>query len=313
MDAIYTQAGLYDAVLPPYIFDGLDDAVLAGRELDRLVPTPVRAALELGCGTGRITPHVAAHAHRLTCVDANAAMLAEFRNKQLGIEPVCADAAGFLANARAESFDLVTAFWSLNYPLLDCFETTTADQVIARDPAAGNRDAAELLTNLIRVLRPGGRLLIFFFDATSPEQQFVTGIWNRVAPFYGGRGYTLHLLTEHLSNSRGDRSYRHLRGTMVAESVAAAERWFLTGHFKQSPVLTGDRAVREELRAFLTEHQIGDQTGQPASAQPSDQGAGDRAPAPVEPAPDRAAAVPGAPGSVRVPTGLHIITYARAS
>lgn len=299
MDAIYTQAGLYDAVLPAYTFDGLDDAELAGRELDQLAPTPVRTALELGCGTGRITPHVAAHTEALTCVDANAAMLAEFRTKQPGsgghqvgrIEPVHADAGGFLTGAPSDSFDLVTAFWSLNYPLLACFETTVDDQIIPRDPDAGHRDAAALLTNLTRVLRPSGRLLIFFFDATSPEQQFVTDMWNRIAPFYGGRDYTLqlltqHLLTENLRASRGNLTHRHLPGTMNATSLDAAERWFLTGHFKQSPALTGDPHVRDQLHAFLTRYQY---------RPPSEQ------------APPANTAIP--MGGVEVPTGLHIITY----
>lgn len=297
MDAIYTQAGLYDAVLPAYTFDGLDDADLADRELDRLAPTPVPAALELGCGTGRITPHVAAHAQSLTCVDANTAMLTEFRAKTITdhqgarIEPVHADAACFLAATPPDSFDLVTAFWSLNYPLLACFETTVEDQIIPRDPDAGHRDAAALLTNLTRVLRPGGRLLIFFFDATSPEQQFVTDVWNRVAPFYGGRGYTLHLLTQHLvteslHGSRGTLTHCHLHGTMTAPSLTAAERWFLTGHFKQSPALANDPHVREELRAFLIRYQ---------NRRPSEQA--------------RSAQAPNRAGRVDVPTGLHIITY----
>jgi SAM-dependent methyltransferase len=276
IESIYARPGLYDRALPRYEFSGATDEDLLRRELRQLAEDPVPAAVEIGCGTGRMTRILREHVTELTCVDASATMLAAFRKRNLGLTPVHADARDFLARARRSCYGLAAAFWSLNYPLLACFETSTGGRIIARDPREGRADAAKLLTNLTGVLTPGGVLLVFFFDPHSAEQRFVTGLWETIAPFPGtGRDFTRQLLLDHLSRTPGELVTPYHPGHMVAPSLGRAETWFLDGHFRSFPGLADDPQIRRMVRAFLAGHQHTD-------------------------------------GSVRVPAGMHIIRFTRA-
>jgi len=42
-----------------------------------------------------------------------------------------------------------------------------------------------MLAALLKIIAPGGHLLLLFFDADSPEQRLVTRLWERVHPFPG--------------------------------------------------------------------------------------------------------------------------------
>lgn len=276
IESIYARPGLYDQALPRYEFSGATDDELLRQELRQLPEDPVPAAVEIGCGTGRMTRILRGHATELTCVDASGTMLAVFRKRYPGLSPVHADARDFLARSRRSCYGLATAFWSLNYPLLSCFETNAGDRINAKDPKQGRADAAELLTNLTGVLTPGGVLLVFFFDPHSPEQRFVTDLWETIAPFPGtGRDYTRQLLLDHLNGSPGQLVTRNHAGQMVAPSLERAETWFLDGHFRSFPGLADDPKIRRKIHEFLTGHQHPD-------------------------------------GSVRVPAGMHIIRFTRA-
>jgi len=105
-----------------------------------------------------------------------------------------------LTEGAAGSFDVIGAFWSLSYPIGDCFEEMTADGIRpVADLAAGRERARQMIRGLIQLIAPGGHLLALFFDSETPEQRLVTRLWERVAPFpEGGRGYTRQLLIEEL-------------------------------------------------------------------------------------------------------------------
>ena len=149
-------------------WDRILDLVLAGRgTLD---------ALDAGCGTGFLTFELAARGHHVTGVDFAPAMLAQARRKaaERGVSIRLEEAdAEQLPYARG-SFDLVISrhlLWTLPHP-----------------------EAA--VDEWIRVLRPGGRLVIVDgqFDgggsAQSPESARMSAEYATIGdqlPFLGGR------------------------------------------------------------------------------------------------------------------------------
>lgn len=202
-----------------------------------------------------MTATVDRHIKAMTCVDTSAAMLAGLNRRYGDLATVCADAGDHLARVPRGYYELITSFWALNYPLLSCFETNTGTQIVARDHKDGMQRAERLLSDLTESIAPGGSLLAFFFDDQSPEQRFVTDLWEAVAPFPGtGRGFTRQLLTEHLNSQTGRTTVRHLIGHMLAPDLEHAETWFLDGHLKGFPGLVDNTDVRDTVRRFLERH-----------------------------------------------------------
>jgi glyoxylase I family protein len=112
----------------------LDAAVL--RQL--LPDLAGKDVLELGCGTGKNTPALAARARSVTALDFSEAMLARARTRALaGVTLVCHDLRGPLPFSGA-SFDFVTC-----------------DLVLEHLP-----ELSPLFAEIARVLRPGGELLV---------------------------------------------------------------------------------------------------------------------------------------------------------
>lgn len=101
-----------------------------------LVPAPGRATLDVGCGEGRLTRHLAGLGHRIAGIDGSPKMIAAATALSPDLELRVADAAALpLADG---SFDLVVAFMSLH----DVDDLEGAVREIAR------------------VLEPGGRLCL---------------------------------------------------------------------------------------------------------------------------------------------------------
>lgn len=272
--AVYGEPGLYEQVLLPHDFGGVADDELVRRLLvEHYGPPPARPRLqvaEFGCGTGRITRHLAPYAHHLVGVDSSPAMAAAFAARFPTADTHQSDTGAAVAALREECgagrFDVIGAFWSLSYPLGAFLETLTAGGIRpVPDPVRGLRQATDLVDGLIDLLAPGGHLLALHFDAGSPEQQLVTRAWDRVWPTpFADRGYTLRILTGALT-AAGCRGLGRLRrwqlaGAAVADSPAAARRWFTTVHFKDLPALTGDTRVMSEVEAFIAANAHGDGT-----------------------------------------------------
>jgi ubiquinone/menaquinone biosynthesis C-methylase UbiE len=78
---------------------------------DRVAPAPGRAALEVGCGEGRVARDLAARRHLVTAIDASAILVAD----ALEVDPDGHYAVGLAEDLpfEAGSFDLVVAYNSL--------------------------------------------------------------------------------------------------------------------------------------------------------------------------------------------------------
>jgi hypothetical protein len=116
----------------------------------------------------------------------------------------------------------------------------------------------------------------FFFDPDSAEQQFVTEVWEPVAPFPGtGRDFTRRILLNHLADAEGTTATNHYTGNLRSPDRTHAEQWFLDGHFKSFPTLVHDHGIRDTVGDFLAHHTRDD-------------------------------------GSVQVPVGVYVTTFSRS-
>jgi SAM-dependent methyltransferase len=266
--AVYRSEGIYDAVLPAHHYGGQGDGDLLAQIIERRfgVPRQTLDVLELGCGTGRLTARLAPYARRLVAIDSSAAMLGALRARLPEVEAHEADiplaVSRLLAGGRVGAFDLVGAFWSLNYPLGEFFEEMTADGIRpVPDQAAARREAGRLVRDVLSLVAENGHLIVLFFDSQTPEQRLVTRAWERIAPFpEGGRGYTRLLLLDELrqAEDRGAGHLTHIRtaGVALAASKDAATAWFNRLHFKDMPALVHDPEVQAEVAAFAHAHSL---------------------------------------------------------
>jgi len=262
---VYRSADLYDAVLAPHYYGGVDDVDLVGRLMAEHFGEPgERGELtiaEFGCGTGRVTSCLAPHARRLVGIDSSRSMIAAFETRFPRAETRClrtqAAVAQLLDEGLGEAFDVVGAFWSLSYPLGEFFEAMTEDGIRpVADVVTARASAGRLVQDLLALVAPGGHLLALFFDSETREQRLVTRLWERIAPFPdGGRAYTRQLLLDELraAEDRGVGWLTHTRrgGVAVAPSEEAAHAWFNHLHLKDFPTLVDDPDVQREVGAFV--------------------------------------------------------------
>ncbi len=120
--------------------------------LDALAPwtRPAARALELGCGAGRISRHVAPLVAELICTDMSAAMIAEARENLR-----------MFANAKAQTTD----GWTLSE-----FDEKSFDIVLGQGVLGylGLNHLLALLAEIRRVLRPGGVTVFNFMTIDDP-------------------------------------------------------------------------------------------------------------------------------------------------
>jgi SAM-dependent methyltransferase len=268
--AVYHVPGVYEQVLVPHYFDGAEDTELIARFMREHYGQPRNNqclnVMELGCGTGRVTQMLAPYAGELHGVDSGAPMIAAFRERFPHASAECRDTREAVeamhAEGRAGTFDVVGAFWSLSYPVLDLFEEMTADGIQPKaDAARALVQAQELVRRILGLVAPRGHLMILFFDSETPEQRLVTRLWERIAPFPGnGRGYAREIVVDVLADAerRGEGRLLHLRrgGLAVAANVQAARQWFEVVHLKSFPALINDLEVRTEIDTFIAKHEL---------------------------------------------------------
>lgn len=267
-NAGYRYSDIYERVLPPHYYNGKEDIDLVRDYLSSQLGPPSASrrhkVLELGCGPGRLTSVLEPYAASLLATDKSEGMVSTARRRFPDIHTRCADTETVIhalhEEKHANSFDLIGAFWSMSYPLLECFEATTADGVISTiDSEEAYVRARSLLRGLLDLLAPSGRLIVLFFDANTEEQRLVTNLWERIAPFPGtGRDYTWRLLHDTLVDAElsGQGTFHHSRipGVAITPSAAAARNWFLTGHLNNYADLCTDPEVHNAIDAFARKH-----------------------------------------------------------
>lgn len=109
--------------------------------VDAVAPGRGAEVLEIGCGTGLVLARVAPHAGRAIGVDLSAGMIRQARARGLDVVRGSATALPF----RASSFDVVYSF-----------------KVLAHVP-----DIERALAEAVRVTRPGGVMLLEFYNPWS--------------------------------------------------------------------------------------------------------------------------------------------------
>ncbi len=125
-----------------------------------LVPAPGESTLDMGCGEGRVVRDLAARGHRVTAVDASADLLAAARE---------ADPDGDYR--RADAADLP-------------FADDEFDLVVSYNMLMDVPDAAAVVREAARVLRPGGRLCLSLVHPIADAERCMDGDYLRTVRFH---------------------------------------------------------------------------------------------------------------------------------
>jgi SAM-dependent methyltransferase len=265
--AVYRSANVYDGVLLPHYFHGMEDADLVTR-LMRKHHGPEGdsgdlSIVDLGCGTGRVTSRLEPYARSLLAVDSSESMIVTFQQRHHGAQAWCMDIRDAVARmhdeGRGGTFDVVGTFWSLSYPISECFEEVTAEGVRpVADQAAARESAARLVHDVVELVAPQGHLLVLYFDPDTREQRLVTRLWERIAKFpYDRRAHTRQLLIDELraaeDRGQGWLTSTRLGGVAIARDRKAAHAWFDHLHLKDVPALVEDPEVQQAIERFVEE------------------------------------------------------------
>lgn len=267
--SVYSKQGRYGELLLPHIFGTKTDVDLVADRMKEHYGEPAERTLavcDLGCGTGRVTAPMEPYAASLVGVDSSEAMIRAFAERFPSSSTVCADLPAGISELEPASFDLVGAFWSLSYPIMAYFEHLNAEGITENlNEARATIAARELINQIIGLLKPGGRLIVEFFDSDSPEQQVVSRLWERLAPPPGGtRAFSRLLLLDTLTRAArcglGRVRIDHFQGTAFAEDANVACSWFLHVHAKSHDAILGDPRTRADVENFITAHERPDGT-----------------------------------------------------
>lgn len=138
-----TIAEDYDASLPAHVVEHYLDK----RTRFVLAHCPCGDGLDVGCGTGALAARLSARGYRMTGLDPSAGMLAVMRRRAPEVAAV--NASGTAIPFDSNSFDLVLTVAALHH-------------------VADAGDVAATLAEMVRVLRPGGRLLVWDHNPRNP-------------------------------------------------------------------------------------------------------------------------------------------------
>lgn len=143
-----TIAAEYDASLPPHVVEHY----LRKRARFVIEHCPRGRGLDVGCGTGLLAERLADRGYRMTGVDPSAGMLDLLRARESPVEAV--HASGTALPFQDDSFDTVLTVAVLHH---------IADRV----------DVRRTLAEMVRVVRPGGRILVWDHNPRNPY-------WRRI-------------------------------------------------------------------------------------------------------------------------------------
>jgi SAM-dependent methyltransferase len=136
-------AGVYDESLPAHVVEHY----LRKRTAFVVEHCPRGEGLDVGCGTGVLAERLAAAGYRMTGVDPSAGMLDVLRARTHSVRAECAS--GTALPFEDCRFDLVLTVAVLHH---------------VADPA----DVRQTLSEMVRVARPGGRILVWDHNPRNP-------------------------------------------------------------------------------------------------------------------------------------------------
>jgi ubiquinone/menaquinone biosynthesis C-methylase UbiE len=136
-------ADVYDDSLPPHVVEHY----LRKRVRFVLEHCPRGSGLDVGCGTGVLAARLAAAGYEMSGVDPSEGMLDVLRERSPGVRAV--RASGTELPFDDDGFDLVTSVAVMHH---------------IADPA----DVRRALAEMVRVVRPGGRVLVWDHNPRNP-------------------------------------------------------------------------------------------------------------------------------------------------
>ena len=218
-----------------------------------------RRVLDAGCGSGRLTVALAAAGAEVTGIDTNAGQLAEARRR--------AEEAGVALTLREADFNAALPFADASFDAV----TSRLALMAARDPVA-------TLTELRRVLEPGGRLVTVLWAAPAenpwfavPREAIGAVLGHERASFaraFGKLGDPEEAAAVHDAAGLVDVEAVRVRGSRTAPDAASywQELSVENGHFRRvAAALNEDdaAALTMEIEARLAPYHEGDHLSLP--------------------------------------------------
>lgn len=204
----YLVPEFYEKLRPRYMWKNIQsEESLIADILDNIVHTQsVRfpLAIELGCGTGRFTKVLAQFSEHLIAIDPSELMVShcsKLLQNMTSCDVYQSSAQDIVASGIVSKANLVTAFWSLSYPLQSFFELTLENdgRIVQKGTDAEAVKQAELFLNNLFSNDVRCTYLFIFFSDESEEQKWVTKKWQQIGLLPGGsRNFTWLLLKKHL-------------------------------------------------------------------------------------------------------------------
>ena len=137
-------AGVYDESLPSHVVEHY--LAKRTRFIGESVPPPARI-LDVGCGTGVLADRLQRAGYDVTGLDPSEGMLEVMRERTPAIAAVCASATAM--PLEAAQFDLSVSVATMHH---------------IADPEA----VAQALSEMVRVVRPGGRIIVWDHNPRNP-------------------------------------------------------------------------------------------------------------------------------------------------
>ena len=234
----------YDEVLPNYYFFDWESKKYIEETFflkKYLADKKFSHALEFGVGTGRMTKIVQPHTNAYTGIDLGQSMVEKTqsligRNNDRFIN---IDINSFISqeSSNFKQYDFFTSFWAYNYSLLEFFEyyfPETDDHGRYSDLVLAEDKAKNQIEKLFTSFSKNTEFLIYYFDAYSVEQSYVTSVLEKDLPFpYDDRGYTYKLLQKVLSEiDKIDVEFEHLNGFAKLKNTTHLLNYFGTLHLE---------------------------------------------------------------------------------
>lgn len=260
----YTSARDYLRLMPQYAFQDKSDITIVAQSLVQVAPM---ASIIADCGAGpcRIESALPPSIRTVHAVEPNKLM---WIPRERCIYHKLA-APEFLLTTHLH-FDAVLWLWSLNYPLLDLYETydPATGLIYQKDWSVADTSAKQLLQDIFSRHQRCAHL-IMFFDDDSEEQRFVTETWTKIAPFpYGRRSYTREILEFVLDRLRVQGLFHigkfHYHGIALYGEIEVAFEKMMRFHLKCR--FDNDTETVERVMDFLRCHLQGDTVTIPSGA-----------------------------------------------